>query len=404
MPINGDSLNRLKSIPNYIWTFTALLLGIVLGGSFPESLSPVANGTTAFIKFIILLVPILIFAALSPAIATLIKRGLAGKFAGSVILWYVLSSAVAGLLGLVISSMIFNIPFSSGTEGAISEATKMLVAFREQSGASLPLLAILGAVIIGVAGVWIPPLFAFLKKIETAIHGMGNKIGYLLIPIILFFGISIGVQFGARVGMGYYLSMTFYTLVLCFVWFLFYTFIILKLIANQPYKKLVTEYYMPTAVFAAATCSSLATLPINLANAKKYGVRDEVADFIIPFGAVANLDASTLAYTAYAPFILTYIHGIETSWTILLIAWPAIVLFTIAAPGLPAGIGTALWSATLFASTLNIEEPASSMFITTWIALAGGLPDMFRTATNCTGDGFTAILFDRFFEKFKSTA
>jgi hypothetical protein len=27
------------------------------------------------------------------------------------------------------------------------------------------------------------------------------------------------------------------------------------------------------------------------------------------------------------------------------------------------------------------------------------LPDMFRTATNCTGDGFTAMLFDSFFER-----
>jgi len=39
-------------------------------------------------------------------------------------------------------------------------------------------------------------------------------------------------------------------------------------------------------------------------------------------------------------------------------------------------------------------------FIVTWLALSGGLPDMFRTATNCTGDGFTAILFDRFFDRF----
>ena len=84
-----------------------------------------------------------------------------------------------------------------------------------------------------------------------------------------------------------------------------------------------------------------------------------------------------------------------------MIAWPAIVLFTIAAPGLPAGIGTALWSSTLFASMLNIEEPARSTFVATWIALAGGVPDMFRTATNCTGDGFTAIFFDTFFDKFK---
>ena len=174
----------------------------------------------------------------------------------------------------------------------------------------------------------------------------------------------------------------------------------MKTIAKQPIRRLVIEYYFPTAIFAAGTCSSLATLPINLMNAKRYGVRDEVADFVIPFGAVANLDASALAYVAYAPFVLFYISGIEISWMILLIAWPAIVLFTIAAPGLPAGIGTALWSSTLFASMLGLQEPEKTNLITTWIALSGGLPDMLRTATNCTGDGFSAIAFDQFFDRF----
>lgn len=134
---------------------------------------------------------------------------------------------------------------------------------------------------------------------------------------------------------------------------------------------------------------------------KRYGVRDEVADFVLPFGAVVNLDASTLMYVAYAPFVLTHVFGIAVSWTMLLVAWPALVLFTIAAPGLPAGIGTALWSATLFSSMVGLEGQEQSDFVATWIALSGGLPDMLRTATNCTGDGFTALMFDRFFHRFR---
>jgi len=221
-----------------------------------------------------------------------------------------------------------------------------------------------------------------------------------MIPVVLCLGITVGVQFGARLGMGHYLMMTLYTALLCWVWWLFYVFVIIKYVAKRPVRRVVTDYYLPTAIFAAGTCSSLATLPVNLANVRKLGVRNEVADFVLPFGAIANLDASALAYVAYAPFILSHIFGIEISWAILLIAWPAILLFTIAAPGLPAGMGTALWSSTLFASMLGLEEPLRTNFITTWIALAGGLPDMLRTATNCTGDGFTAIVFDRWFGRF----
>ena len=393
-------MRSLRRIPAYILTLASLVFGILLGGLFAEAFYPVARGTGFLIRVIVALVPLLIVVALSPAIATLVRRGLAGRFAGSVILWYLLSSAVAGLFGLVMSSLIFGIPFTSDGVGAWTEALKMFSAFGEQPGASLPLLAIVAAILLGAIAVRVEPLYALLQKIESGIAAVGGKIGYAMIPLVFLFGISIGVRFGARVGMGHYAVMTGYTAVLCLVWWLFYVFVIVRHLARRRVSRVLTEYYVPTAVFAAGTCSSLATLPVNLANAKACGVRDEVADFVLPIGAVVNLDASTLMYMAYAPFVLSYVFGLEVSWTLMLVAWPALVLFTVAAPGLPAGIGTALWSATLFASMVGLTGQTHADFVATWVALSGGLPDMFRTATNCTGDGFTAMLFDSVFERF----
>jgi Na+/H+-dicarboxylate symporter len=356
--------------------------------------------TTYLIQLIVTVVPLLIFAALSPAVATLVKRGLAGRFATSVVLWYVTSSTVAGLYALVVSSLIFDIPFASETAGAWSDALGMLRSFGEQSSVSRPLLAIVGAILLGAVSVGIPPLYAFLVKIEEGIARVGHRLGYIMLPLILCLGVTIGVRFGARVGMGHYVTMTAYTALLCFGWWLFYVFVVIRYLAKRRPAKLLTTYYVPTALFAAGTCSSLATLPVNLSNVKAYGVRDEVADFLLPFGAVANMDGSALAYIAYAPFVLSHIFGIEISWTLLLLAWPAVVLFTTAAPGLPAGIGTALWSSTLFASMLGLDGQLRGDFVATWIALAGGLPDMFRSATNTTGDGFTAVVFDSIFDRF----
>ncbi|MEO2159003.1 MAG: hypothetical protein ABGX31_06660, partial [bacterium] len=59
--------------------------------------------------------------------------------------------------------------------------------------------------------------------------------------------------------------------------------------------------------------------------------------------------------------------------------------------------GTALWSATFFASVLSLPENIASEFVATWIAMSSGIPDMLRTATNCTGDGFTAMIMERFY-------
>jgi Na+/H+-dicarboxylate symporter len=305
--------DKLRAVPSYIWTFLALVFGISLGGPLPDLLPPVADATAFLIRLIVTLVPLLIFAALSPAIATLVKRGLAGRFAASVIAWYVLSSSLAGLFGLIISSFLFSIPFSTERDGAWTEALNMLAAFREQSSSSLPLIAILGSVVLGVIAAWWKSLYAFLARIEKGIVGIGSKMGYVMAPLALLFGISLGVRFGARLGMGHYFTMTAYTAALCLAWFVFYVVVMIGYVAKQPIRKAITQYYLPTAIFAAGTCSSLATLPVNLANVKKYGVRDEVADFVVPFGAIANMNASALMYVAYAPFVVSYVFGMELS-------------------------------------------------------------------------------------------
>lgn len=382
-----------------MWTFGVLASGILLGGFFPEVLNPVAIGTKAFIKFIVTIVPILIFCALSPAVATLVKRGLAGKFAGSVILWFVATSALAGLLGVVASSFIFRIPLSSEFSGISSEMMKMLQRFGK-GGASMPLLSIVGAVVAGFIAVWIEPLYKLLSKIQKGIAKAGRIIAYIMVPLLLCLGVTIGVNFGARLGMGHYISMGFYSFALCLVWWLFYVFIIIKYMAKQPVYKVLKEYFVPTGLIAAGTCSSMATLPVNLIYAKKYGVRDEIADFVIPFGAVFNMNGSALTYIAFAPFIMAHIYHFEISWALMFIAWPAHVLFTIASPGLPAPVGTALWSSALFTSVMGLEDPTKATVIATWLALCGGFPDMFVTTVNSTGDGFSAIVFDHFFDRF----
>lgn len=396
---NGYGLNILKRIPGYAWTVAALIAGILLGGFFPDVFNFVAVGTQWFIKLIVQIVPIFIFLALSPPVAALIKQGRAGKFGGSVILFFVLSSTLAGLVGVVISSLLFNIPLVSESSGAASDLVGILGGIVEH-GASLPLISIVLAIAVGAISVFIPPLQTWLSKISKVISNMGRGIGYVMAPLIFCFGVTIGVRFGAQLGMNHYLNTVAYTFVLCLMWFLLAVFVLVRLLARQPVGSVLKRYFIPTALFAAGTCSSLVTLPVNLGRAKSYGVRDEVADFVIPFGAVINLNGSALCYLALAPFVMSHVFNFEVSWSMLLVAWPILVVFTIAAPGLPAGMGTPLWAATLFASLGGLEDPTSATFITTYIALCGGVTDMFITVVNCTTDGFAAIFFDFHFDRF----
>ena len=285
----------------------------------------------------------------------------------------------------------------SSENGMIDEAYKMFATLNGDSRASWPIFAIFFAVFTGLIATKITPLQKLLNMFDYWISNSSPVLSRIKPVIVFFLGITLGVNTGATDSMKYYLMMTLYTFCLCGIWLIIYLFVVIKLFAKQSIKKVMREYFFPTAVFAAGTCSSLATLPVNLTNVKKYGADPSVAGFVIPIGAVINLDSSALAYVAYAPFIMTIVFDASITWTAMLVAWPAIVIFTIAAPGLPAGMGTALWSSTLFASLLGLDETQTTVFITTWIALSGGLPDMFRTATNCTCDGFTAIFFSKKF-------
>lgn len=391
--------SAIRRVPAYIWAFSALVGGIGAGGLLPELLTPVANGTRTALSFVVLIAPALVVGALSPAIASLVRRGLAGRFIGAVLVWFVCSAVVGSLIGMVAAGIIFRIPFSVGG-GALEDAAGMLSELRSGGGASTAVIAIVVAIVIGIVGVKSEAVYAVLQRVERAIARAGASIGIAIVPLILALGIMIGVNFGARLGMSHYGLMILYSAAMAVIWFLLFWLGVLPLLGGvRDRGRLLREYYLPTALFAAGTCSSLATIPVNIANARRYGVRAEVADFVIPIGAVVHKGASAMQYMAYGPLIAGYVFGIEIGWSHLIMVWPFVVLYTMAAPGVPGAMGLSLWTAVLFASMLGLEDPQRATFVGTWVALVGGIPDMFRTSGNATADGFSSIVFNHHFER-----
>jgi Na+/H+-dicarboxylate symporter len=394
----------IRTIPSYVWGFVVLLAGISAGGLFPGALSPVAAGTRSVLAVLVQVAPFLIVGALSPSIASLVRRGLAGRFVAAVLGWFVLASIVGSVLGMIVAALLFRLPFTLGgaSAGGISG---MLNELRSGSGTSAAVLALLASLVIGLLGVKIEPLYALLSRVQRGIARAGTWIGIAIVPLVLALGIMLGVTFGARIGMSHYGLMIVYAAGMAVVWWLAFWVLVLPTLGKvRDRMRLLKEYYLPTALFAAGTSSTLATIPINIANLKKYGVREEIADFVIPIGAVVHKGASAMQYMAYGPLIAGYVFGLDIGWSHLLMVWPFIVVYTMAAPGVPGAMGLGLWTGVLFASLLQLEEPFRATFVGTWVALVGGIPDMFRTSGNATADGFAAIIFSNNFDKyFKGT-
>jgi Na+/H+-dicarboxylate symporter len=136
-------------------------------------------------------------------------------------------------------------------------------------------------------------------------------------------------------------------------------------------------------LFIFATCSSVATIPLTLAGVKRVGVNDKVADFVVPFGAVINMDGTAI-FQGVAIVFASQIFGIELSFTQLVVVVMATTLASIGTAGVP-GSGLVMLSIVLTAINLPMET----------IGLLAGIDrilNMARVIPNIVGDAATAVV------------
>lgn len=144
--------------------------------------------------------------------------------------------------------------------------------------------------------------------------------------------------------------------------------------------------YMQTILFAVATCSSVATIPLNLKNCKRLGAADDVADFVIPFGAVINMNGTAI-YEAVAAIFAAQVFGIELTIMQQVMIMLSAVLASIGTAGVP-GSGLIMLTVVLNAAGLPLEA----------VGLLAGVDrflNMGRMVPNIFGDGATAMVISK---------
>ena len=154
---------------------------------------------------------------------------------------------------------------------------------------------------------------------------------------------------------------------------------------KNPFKMLYGM--LPAYMTALGTASSAATIPVTLECAKKNGVKEEVAGFVIPLCATIHLSGSTLKITSCAVALMIML-GIPFDFGTMLGFVMMLGVTMVAAPGVPGGAIMAALG--VLGSILGFDAQAQAMMITLYIAM-----DSFGTACNVTGDGAIALIMDR---------
>ncbi|MEJ2085800.1 MAG: dicarboxylate/amino acid:cation symporter [Acidobacteriota bacterium] len=142
---------------------------------------------------------------------------------------------------------------------------------------------------------------------------------------------------------------------------------------------------------AFSTSSSAATLPVTLdAVENKMGVSNRISSFVLPMGATVNMDGTAL-YECAGVLFIAQVLGIDLSiWQQLLVVTTAL-LASIGAAAVPSAGLVIIF---IVLESVNLRGPEVDVIVGAMLAVDRPL-DMFRTAVNVFSDSCGAAIIAR---------
>ncbi len=373
----------------------AIVLGIACGYVFPEFLSRIfITFNATFSQFLSFCVPLIIIGFVVTAISDI--GGKAGKMLlFTTILAYAMT-IFSGLLSYFTG--LFTFPYlltdTLTANLSVSESDVLNPYFVIEMP---PLMGVTTALVfsflfgLGIANLSEESVLRkFFSDVKEIVLKVINKVIIPILPIYIF-GIFLNMTVAGQVGT---VLSTFAKIIIV----IFILHIVLLLIqfsiaalfskdCKNPLKLLMTM--MPAYFTALGTQSSAATIPVTLERAKKLGVSDGVAGFVIPLCATIHLSGSMLKITACAlALMMLQSMPYDTPMFISFIAMLGVTM--VAAPGVPGGAIMAALG--VLTQILGFSEADNALMIALYIAM-----DCFGTACNVTGDGALSVIVNRVF-------
>lgn len=376
----------------------AIALGIALGYVMPEWCARVfATFNSLFSQFLRFLIPIIIVGFVTPAIADI------GNKAGKVLVATALIAYTATFFSGMFSYYIGVLTFP----GLISPRSLA----GELGG---------GHDLVPYFTIDIPPMFGVMTALVLAFM-LGIGIAYsngrtlrdaasefrdivtmcirtVIIPLlpVYIFGIFLNMTMAGQVGgiLSAFVRIIAIIFAIAAIVLIIQYCIAALFVKRNPFRLLFTM--LPAYFTALGTQSSAATIPVTLRQTIKMGVSEDIAGFVIPLCATIHMSGSTLKIVACA-LALMMMHGMHYDAAMFAGFIAMLGITIIAAPGVPGGAIMA--SLGLLASILGFSETDQALMIALYIAM-----DSFGTACNVTGDGFIALIIDRFFGKRQVTS
>ena len=380
--------------------FIALVLAIVVGllfGKNPDFLNnyikPFGTIFLNLLKFIVC--PIVLFSILCGMISMKdIKK--VGSIGAKTIIYYLGTTAVAILIGLVMGQLfkgVFPVLSTTDLSYEAKEATPFMQVLVDifPSNWLAPLAnanmlqIIVIAIFVGFGIILVGDKAdkirvgleqvneVFMKVMELILKLSPVGVFCLLAPVVAANGAMI-VGSLAMVLLVAYISYILHAVIV-------YSTTVKTMGGLSPLK--FFKGMAPAMIFAFSSASSVGTLPLTLECSEKLGADKEVASFVLPLGATINMDGTAIYQGVCAIFIASC-FGIDLTLSQMATIVITATLASIGTAGVP-GAGMVMLAMVLQSVGLPVEG----------IALVAGVDrifDMGRTVLNITGDASCAVI------------
>ncbi|MGL5348700.1 MAG: dicarboxylate/amino acid:cation symporter [Peptostreptococcaceae bacterium] len=396
---------------------TIILLGaIILGGIVGVAMGPEAVvfkpiGDLFLNLLFMILVP-LVFFSVTSAISNMGEMKRLGKILKNIVLVFAATAVLSGIIGIV-GVLLFN-----PTEGLNQDMFAGLMAgadavepgekvnllqqlvntvtvtdFKDLLSKSSMLQLIIFSMLFGIAtasaGEIAKPIAKFVEAGAAVMMKIVDMI-MKLAPLGLgcYFASVIG-ELGPQILSGYAKVFVLYlilTVILYFVCFTLYAYIA----AGKDGVKTFWTHVLPPTVTALATCSSAASIPVNLDASKKMGVPSDIAETVIPLGANIHKDGSVIGGVLKITFLIGILGGDMSS--------PSALIGILAVSFLVGAVMGAIPGGGMMGEMLILSVYGFSPEVLPIIAVISTIIDAPATVLNSTGNTVCSMMVARLVE------
>lgn len=395
---------KMGLIPKLI---IAIIVGILFGSFMPEWFNrTVVTLSSIFSTFLSFIIPLMIVAYVTMGIANL--RSGAGKLLLITLALSYLSTLIAGSASYFVSSSLFPSFMSQGALEQIAETAE--VSLSGYFSLSIPpILDTLSAVTLAfVLGLCLSTmrgksigdtLYNSMSDFSAIIDKVLHTVIIPLLPLYIcgtFTNMTYSGKTFAILGI---LWKVFLVVIAMHLIYITIQFIVAGVLSGKNPITLIRNQVSGYTT-AIGTQSSAATIPVNLQCAKKDGILDEIANFVVPLCANIHMAGSMITITACAAAVcLMYQLPISIGTVVPFIMTLGIAM--VASPGAPGGsIMTALpFLYMVFGPEAgDVNGPICAIMVALYIT-----QDSFGTACNISGDNAIGVIVDTIYRKFIRT-